>query len=490
MPEIDLQTGCDYPVLSAFMRCRESVSFIRGPLGSGKTIGTVQRLLHQMAEHPVNEQGVRRTRWLAVRNTYLDLTQTTIKDFLNVFEGLGTMKYGGLEPPNFRACFMLEDRTRVEAEVIFLALDRDDAIRKLKGYQVNGIWFNELSEIRRDIVDMADLRLGRFSKLQGGTREGWYGWFGDTNSYDDSHWLYSIEMNPPDGWAVFVQPGGVFDTGERDIEGEPIWAVNPGAENVKHLPDGYYERGVRGKPAMWVRVFLANKHGYVQRGLPVHPRFSEDLHVLPRIDPLPQYPIDIGADFGRTPAVVLGQDWRHIGRYVAIRCLTSENMSAELFAPEVKRLLDKDFSGYPVRAWGDPSGDAGGQAFETTPIEVFRAKGIPMQPAPSNNPTLRCASLDAPLTRLCMDGRPAYMASKEGCGPLIKGLSGGFHYPELKISGVEKRYHEKWLKNMDSHVCEAEQYRLYGSGEGQAVLRLPEHMRPQNLPAVAEGGWW
>jgi hypothetical protein len=477
MAEVCYRIGSDYPVLSAYMQSRAPVSIIRGPLGSGKTIGTVQRLLMQMCEAPIAPNGERKSRWLAVRNTYLDLTETTIKDFLAVFQGkvdggppLGDMRYGGLEPPNFHARFRIDDGTMVDAEVIFLALDRDDSIRKLKGYQVTGIWFNELSEISKSIVDMADLRLGRFSELQGGVRGAWYGWFGDTNSFDESHWLAKAEKDKPEGWEFFIQPGGVIDTGEIDERGDKVWVTNPRAENLANLPPRYYERGLVNKDPMWVRVMLANLHGFIRKGLPVYPRFSEDVHVVSLIEPNRRYPIDIGFDFGRTPACVIGQDWRHVGRYVALRSISSFNMSATLFAPEVKRCLEKDYGGFQVRAWGDPAGDSGDQATEETAIRVVRSHGIPIVAAPSNEPTLRRAALDNPLTRLCLDGRPAYRVSKAGCAELIRALNGGYHYRKLQISGAEPRYADSPEKNDDSHVAEAEEYRLLGSGEGSAAL--------------------
>ena len=87
-----------YPVLNAFMASRARVSAIMGPLGSGKTYGSIFRLLAHMVEQEPNAKGERPTRFLAVRNTYPDLMGSTLKDFLGVFEGLGKMRYGGLAP--------------------------------------------------------------------------------------------------------------------------------------------------------------------------------------------------------------------------------------------------------------------------------------------------------------------------------------------------------------------------------------------------------
>lgn len=76
MPTIQMTVGAPrYPVLNAFMRSRARVSAIMGPLGSGKTFGVAQRMLIQMKEQAPNADGVRPTRWCAVRNCYDDQTE-------------------------------------------------------------------------------------------------------------------------------------------------------------------------------------------------------------------------------------------------------------------------------------------------------------------------------------------------------------------------------------------------------------------------------
>jgi hypothetical protein len=118
---------------------------------------------------------------------------------------------------------------------------------------------------------------------------------------------------------------------------------------------------------------------------------------------------------------------------------------------------------------------------------VVRSHGIPIVAAPSNEPTLRRAALDNPLTRLCLDGRPAYRVSKAGCAELIRALNGGYHYRKLQISGAEPRYADSPEKNDDSHVAEAEEYRLLGSGEGRARLMPAEsQLAPRYRQTEAE----
>ena len=453
------------PVLNDFMGCRERVSIVIGPLGSGKTYGALQRLLAQMQEQAPNDQGIRPSRWLAIRNTYLDLSETTMKDFMSVFEGLGTMRYGGLEPPNFQLVARLEDGSRVESEVIFLALDRDDSVRKLRGYQITGAWLNETKELVKSVVDMADLRHGRYpTRAAGGVQCSWHGMFGDTNAPDEDHWLYRVaEEERPEGWCVFKQPGGLQRDGEE-------WVENPAAENVENLPARYYMAGKAAKAEDWIRVNLGNEYGFVREGKPVYPQFLDSTHVSRElIEADPRYPLIVGVDFGRTPAALVTQYIEPLGRWVGIDELVTENMSAAIFAPELKRWLAHHWPGFTIRAWGDPAGDASGETVETTPIEILRSEGIPIQPAPSNVTTLRRAALAKPMLRLCMDGKPAFQLSPK-CRITRKGLAGGFCYRKLKVAG-EERFTEHPDKNMYSHPVEALEYALLGGGEGAAALR-------------------
>lgn len=472
MRQVELAIGAPrYPVLNAFMRSRARVSVIIGPLASGKTYGAAARILAHMIEQAPNAQGVRPSRWLAVRNTYPDLASTTIRDLEAVLDGLGHMRYGGIEPPTYHVQFRLPDRSEVRSEVIFLALDRDDAIRKLRGTQVTGVWLNEVKELPKGILDMADLRHGRYpSIIDGGVLPTWHGILGDCNAPDQDHWLYALaEEEKPEGWEFFKQPGGLIRQGER-------WVPNPDAENLANLPAGYYERGAAGKRPEWIRVLLANEYGVHFDGKPVHPEYQDGVHASPvELDADRRYPLIVGIDFGRTPAAAITQYLEHVGRWHVVDEFCTEDMSASIFGPELKRLLDRRYGGFAVQAWGDPAGEGRGQATESTPIEIIRAAGIPIQPAPSNAPALRRAAIANPCTRLCVDGRPAFVVSSRA-RMVRKGLAGGFCYRRLKVAG-EERYMDTPEKGPLSHVVEACEYALMGGGEGREALRLPEYMR-------------
>ena len=458
------------PVLNAYMASNARVSVIRGPLGSGKTVGTISGpILRHMVQQEPNAAGVRPTKWLAIRNTYSDLMQTTLADFQNVFGRICKVKKGGLEPPTAHVSFGLKDGTRVESDVVFLALDREDSVRKLRGYQLTGVWANEMKELQKAIIDMADLRHGRYPSMASeGVNCTWHGVVGDSNSWDEDHWLWPLATNPPEGWAFFHQPGGVERDGLNN-DGSVRWKPNEYAENSSNLPDGYYERGMAGKDESWIAVNLANEYGFTVEGEPVWREFIDANHVPERpIEYDPELPILLGVDFGRTPACAIVQYLPAVGRYVVIDEFVSEDMSASVFAPELRAYLGREYPRARFRGWGDPAGDRAGQTVETTPIQVLNAAGIPVQPAPTNELLLRRSAVIAPLKRNAMDGRPALMISSKA-KTLRKGANGGFCYRKLKVSG-DARYSETPDKNFYSHVCEALEYVLLGEGEGVATL--------------------
>lgn len=470
---LHLTVGSAYPVLSQYMQCRERVSLIRGPRGSAKTFSTAQRLLLQMTEQEPNPQGVRPTRWMICRDSYTELTTTTVKDFLAVFADLGEFTRGGSGsgPPSWRTRRNLElaDGTRLHAEVIFQSAGVDDAEERIKGYQLTGAWFNELSGCRKEPWDTARAGVGRYpSMIDGGVRPTWHGVMADTNSFDDLHWLWKLCQDPPKGWRIFHQPGGVIDTGVTGANGRKVWALNPKAENLHNLVADYYTDLCQGADDSYIRVLLANEYGFHVEGRPVHPMYVDSRHCAQQPLQAEDGPIILGVDFGRTPAAAICQFLPHIGRWHCLDEFVTEDMSAEVFGPELKLYLDREYRGLPVQGWGDPAGGSRGQATEDTPIRMLRAKGIPIQPCESNNPDLRRAALDGPLRRNCADGACAFLLSPRA-KHIRKGLAGGWSYRKLRVAGQE-RFDEAPDKGPLSHPCEALEYALMGGGEGRTAL--------------------
>lgn len=465
--EIEYITKPQGEVLEQYMVSWDRVEAIMGPLGSGKTVQSCQKLFDAMCRQEPNAEGVRPSRWIAVRNTYPDLTSTTIKDWLELYRDLGRYVGGGLEPPTHHLDFDLEDGTTVSAQVIFLALDRADAVKKLRGVQCTGFWLNEMKELPKPIVDMADLRHGRYpSMAAGGIKPTWHGMIGDTNAPDEDHWYYHLaEVAKPDNWNFHRQPGGVFIDGDG-------FTPNENAENLHNLPEGYYIKGMAGKSPDWIKINLANEYGYVAEGKPVYPEYVDSVHCLKEeYKPDINLPIILGVDFGRTPACALIQFNPAMGRYIGFDEFVTEDMSASTFAPELKLYLDRTYPGFKfARGGGDPSGDNRGQATDDTPFKILRKHGLScVHPTNTNDPLIRRSSIINPIKRLCMDGKPAFMISPK-CKMWRKGLMGGFCYKRIQVAGDE-RYKDDPDKNKYSHICEAGEYGLQQAGEGREAVK-------------------
>ena len=476
MPEIDFRYRPQGATLRRFHASDAFARFVMGPLGSGKTTACCVEIYRRACAQAPGPDGVRRSRWFVIRNTYPDLETTTIKSWQGIFDDrFGRFTMG--HPPAHRLRFALEDGTEVACEVIFLALDREDHVRKLRGAEATGIWLNEAKEIAKPVLDMATARVGRYPpRLAGGPS--WFGVIGDTNPPDEDHWYFRLaEEARPEGWAFFRQPGAAI----RDGDGG--WRSHPGAENLANLPDGYYHRQLAGKPDEWIKVFIGGEYGFVIDGKPVYPDYADGLHCRPT-DPIPGRPIHVGADFGLTPAAVIGQVATD-GQIRWLDELVTEDMGAVRFAELLSAKLRRDFAGFELgRAVGDPAGDSRAQTDERTVFDILRARGLPFEPAPGNDPVLRVEAVTAPLRRL-VDGAPGLVIDPR-CARLRKGMMGGYRYRRLAVAG-EARFRDVPEKNGFSHVCEAAQYLNLGMGEGRALLRRARPAAP--LPPRAEAGY-
>lgn len=477
MPKVDFSYAPQGPTLERYILSEEQRTFICGPLGSSKTNASCWKSFRIMLNQAPDQNGVRKTRIVAVRNTYPDLFGTTIKDWLEMFEGLGKFNKGGLEPPTHHLKFDLEDGTRVDAEMVFLALDREEHVKKLRGLQLTAGWINETKEIPFGIVSMLDLRVGRYPQAVQPT---WYGIYGDTNAPDTDHWYYRLaEEDRPEGWLFLKQPGGLI----RDNKDAP-WRENPLAENLHNLPKGYYLKGAQGKGEDWVLVNLANEYGFVKDGKPVYPDYRDSTHCR-AFELTPGQGLHIGLDFGLTPAAIIGQRmtngqmrWRHE--------LVTEDTGIIRFAAELKRFLGEKCPGFPIASiTGDPAGDQrqAGDNEERTVFQLLAANEIHAKPAPTNDFTVRTEVVAAALRRM-IDGEPGFLIHPD-CKVTRKGMQGAYAFNRVKVAGDE-RYRDMPNKNAFSHPCEAGQYQMLGQGE-QRVLRppAPPPVKVEAIPMVS-----
>jgi hypothetical protein len=480
------------PTASKFHRSDAFVRGLRGPIGTGKSVTCCMEMIRRAREQEPFE-GVRRTRWAAIRNTYPELKSTTIKTWEDwsdapvVFDSPITSLFKRT----------LGDGTRIEMEVLFMSLDRPDDVKKLKSLDLTGVWLNEASELAKAVLDMATGRVGRYpSKVMGGPT--WSGVIADTNSPDDDHWYYKLaeapsaeelaqrddlvrqlvelgQMRPGQLlYEWFAQPGALIKVGDR-------YEPNPLAENVKNhtLGYGYWLRQIAGKNEEWIKVFVLGQYGSVHDGKPVFPEYNDTLHIK-TLNPIAGVPLDIGMDFGLTPAAVIGQrDSR--GRLLIIDELCGEDMGIRQFLEDVliPQLMDvyadwwalkdgpkRDGLGRMISCVGDPAGKQKAQTDEKTCFQEVKAAGLHIEPAETNAFIPRRSAVAWFLSKL-IGGQPAFLMDPV-CSVLRKGFNGGYKYRRIQVTG-EERYTDEPVKNGYSHPHDALQYLALKYGGAQAI---------------------
>ncbi|TSA07943.1 MAG: hypothetical protein D4R73_09425 [Deltaproteobacteria bacterium] len=427
-------------------RFHQSQAFYRGVMGpvrGGKSTGMCWEIMSKAQAQAPGKDGVRRTRWVVVRSTYRELLDTTIKTWQDWFrpEQFGSLNMNTM---SHMVDVRLPDKTRVQCEVLFRALDRPDDVRKLLSMEVTGAWVNEARETPKGVIDVLGDRVGQYPALKDGGCT-WRGVFMDTNPPDDDHWWYKLaEEVRPDGWEFFKQPGGLME-----VDGQFI--NNPLAENVQNLEPNYYLTRTAGKDSDYIRVYYCNQYGFIKEGKPVYPEYIDAVHCSERVlEPVKGVPIYVGLDFGLTPAATFAQRLP-IGRWQVFDELVTEDMGAVNFAKILKAKMLGEYGGFEFEVWGDPSGDSRAQTDEVTPFQIMRANGVPARPAPSNDPVLRREAVVASMKALAMDGKPGFLISPK-CRILRKGMAGGYYYKRVQVAG-DARFQDKAEKNKFSHVC-------------------------------------
>lgn len=451
---------------NAFYRC------MRGPVRSGKSTSMCAEIVKRASEQAPGPDGIRRTRFAVIRNTYRELEDTTLKTWLMWYpEG----KLGRMNKQNMVYTLQFND---IICEVLFRALDRPKDVAKLLSLELTAAWINEAREVPKVIVDTVGDRVCQYPQKQeiDGVQYGctWGGVFMDTNAPDEDHWWFDLEANPPqqelsDGtvvqWKFFTQPGAL-----RKVKDG--YEPNPKAENIGNLNEGhdYYLKRLMGKSDSYIDVYYCNQFGYAQDGKRVHPEYNDTTHcsVTPLI-PDPDHPVYVGLDFGLTPAAVFGSR-RPNGQWLIFHEIATEDIGIKPFG---ERLLLpyilEHLMEYDIKTFGDPYGNNRSQTEADTPLDILETMGFNIElPNVKAGPDIRRESLAAVLNRM-IDGQPGLLVDPS-CKVLRKGLSSKYVFKRMQVVGDEK-YQDKPDKNFWSHTCEALQHLMVGAGEAERIIR-------------------
>jgi hypothetical protein len=417
-----------------------------------------------------DSEGVRRTKWAAVRNTYKQLTDTTAE---TVFYWLPPFYFGDWKVTDHKYTINkfapLPDGTRVEIEIKFRALDKEEHVRNLLSLELTGAWLNEVREIPKVIVDAVEGRCRRFPAVNSDGTGGptWTGVIADSNPPDVDSWIYKlfeerIKSDPSLAarYAIFKQPSG------RSKE----------AENIKFLRGGraYYTDLAIGKDPEFVKVYCDGEYGYIRDGKPVYGNYTDTLHLADeRILPVRGIPIIVGMDFALNPAAAICQLLPN-GKFNVIDEIIGADIGLRRFmSDQLKPYFANNLRGYEVIIAGDPAGVRRGDTDERSCFDELKMSGFPAVPARSNSFLARFNAVDAFLTKL-VDKRGALQLSPS-CGILRTGFLG--EYKLKKVIGFRNDMHsEVPVKNMYSHVQDALQYAAMVVDHAAQVSRSYQHM--------------
>ncbi len=454
------------PTASKFHKSNAFVRGLRGPVGGGKSVACVMEMLIKSVAQEPDSNGLRRTRWACVRNTYPELKSTLIKTFQDwIPDSICPIKWDA--PINGLLTLPLKDGTVVKAEFYFMPLDTPKDVRKLLSLELTGAFINEAKEIHKAIVDGVTQRVGRYPPLENGVGGAtWTGVIMDTNSPDDDHWWYEFEcIATPAKWAFFDQPGALL------LQPNGTYIPNPKAENIRNHVKGYdyWLDMIGGKDKNWIKAFVLNQFATTQDGKPVYgDNYNEQIHNADcEFWPVKGRPIIMAFDFGLTPACVIGQI-QASGQLRLIDEMTTERMGLEGFLKDVVNpLMATKYRGFERIVVGDPSGSKGSDNDEKSCFDILRANKYDVIPAPSNALEPRLGAVRWWMSNLVGRGLPA-LSIGSNLTVSKKGFAGGYKFARVMTGGAEARYRDMPEKNKYSHPHDCIQY--------LCMIARPEHL--------------
>jgi hypothetical protein len=424
------------------------VRVIRGPFGSGKSTMCAAEIVRRACLMPAWFQGRRRSKWAIIRNTSGELETTTLETWMNWFGVLGSVNRRSKPVLTIEHSFN-DGNGIVDIKLLFLALDNEKDLRKVRSLEVTGVYINEISETPSGILGNLQGRINRYPAKD--ICKYWSGIIADANPPDTDHWLYkAFEVNRPEEYAIFSQPPGLIkDENEK-------WVNNPEAENIDHVGHDYYPKLAVGQTQEFIKVFCLGQYGSVIHGKKVYPEYNDDIHSRDVVNPVEGLPLLLGFDFGLTPACVVAQHLPSGQLRILHEFCGFDIGLREFLSSTVIPGLNEHFFGYEIEiAIPDPSGKKGVDTDKETCFEILEANGFKTVEV-TNDLIPRLESVRYFLNKM-VSGEPAILVSRRGCPLLRKGWLGDYKYRRMRVLG-EERYQDKPDKNSASHPQDAVQY--------------------------------
>lgn len=475
---IDLNYNAS-PTISRFMRSDAFHRAIMGPIGSGKSVGMCIEILRRCSEVPVWNKGKRSSRWAIIRNTNKQLEDTTLKTWMDWMRDLGIWVES-------KKKFYLKFGD-VDAEILFLPLDKPQDVGRVLSLELTGAWVNEFREV--PVALQADIK-GRLKRYPNPKKVPgvWYGLIADTNPPEVDGDAYKLMEHLPQ------EEGNDNSIIEADTFKQPS-GLSLEAENRDHLADDYYSELAKGQTKAWVDTYIHGQYSPSQAGKPVYAKvFRPDRHIsIGRLAADPFLPIIISFDCGLTPAARFAQVGLD-GRIQVLREAVEFDMGMKRFSRmRLNPIIKNFFPTNPLIFIGDPAGVRRADSDESSAIKVLKKEfpGATVKTASTNNPDVRIQATEQVLSQH-PDGDPLILIDPS-CKYYIEALRSKYRFPKHRLSG---NYSDKPEKNNWSHIAEAGQYGdlyiLSGKYDPADHVRYGHTHNPLNMqreyrPAQAEG---
>lgn len=456
--------------LRAFLADRHKVCGLMGPVGAGKTVTSLTKLFFVGIEQKPDNDNVRRTRHLALRDTYGNLEDTTLASFRECYPQPGepgvvgvTMNGGKNRRSTYKMLAALPDGTLIDFEIIFAAVGEISAEFFMKGFEITVLYLSEGDGLHPDVLAFGMGRIGRYPSMKNGPGATYFGVIMDFNAPTFDNYLRAkFYDGDPEIFKLFEQPS----------------ALSLEAENVENLKPDFYSTLMAVNGDKWILRNVHNKWGFSDHGKPVYPEFNSKIHVAEvDFEPIKGLTIYVGCDAGRTPSAILSQLDAE-GQVRIFDEVLRVDMGAEAFARSLKDYLvqkygwDFDFVGV-----GDPNAAYKTETAEATWLElVSNILGFDVVAAETNKPALRTEAVRSKLLRNISGNKPSLLISPR-CKKLIAGFEHGYQYK--KLVGSNDNYAPLPQKDEYSHPHDALQYLiLHVTSDGELVGKSLAGTRP------------
>ena len=471
---------------------------VMGPPGSGKSVFNLMEIIFCAIRQRPDRNGVRRSRWLIVRETYGQLEDSVIKSMNDWYPkewgGISLVKpqrgFFRFKTPN-KSMYDAQDRTRpptsewdgtwVEVEILFRAIGSEDEVTKLDSVEFTGAWLNEVGDIPRAAVMKAIERVGRFPSVvdvphvlncpedearmengeyredailvRGGATfpsilmdlnppdEGswiipWFeAGYADAGVDDDGNEMLGVERS-----LFLKQPAAVYEEVNPETK-EITYRLNPKADNLINLHKNQYSTQLASllslKDYATIQSRLMMRYRTSLSGRPVWPMFDSDEHIAK--DTLrPHYgtTVLIGYDTsGFTPAVVMGQFYKG--------CLEIQYANygvgvglQEFFEVFISQVLATEYPGCKAFAICDPS-DRRDNISGVSPVEWLNKNGIEAIKAPGNNEFK--GRVDSVANMLTARNRIKFSPELTD---MLDAMRGKYKYAEARVGGSREKVYQ------------------------------------------------